>query len=238
MRAQVLDIPNADNSTPKKVTDKGCLPRSKTIDCNDQWQLLFWRFLSSKHCTYPSFKFRIHSTRAGESYVQRYGILSRNCGQLFAVHWLHTKHQLSDDEVVLHDDLQGFPRTSTDYYACSHVNLNKTRLRQQRNNCGSTVPSFTDKINHLQKCILVYGPLGCNECICIILYGKVSAILQVLAEEAVTSACRAIYGRDFLGGRSSLAPMSASFSSVNTWRFCFYFLIQYRTRSFDFFFPK
>jgi hypothetical protein len=64
------------------------------------------------------------------------------------------------------------------YYACKHVHLNETRLRQKKAIIvGSSVPSFSDWINQLQKFVHVAVSLGSNEGTCVILYGEVSVIL-------------------------------------------------------------
>jgi hypothetical protein len=53
----------------------------------------------------------------------------------------------------------------------------KPVLSVKQNNCGISIPQFTDLINNLQKFIPVAGSHGCNECICGILMGEVPVIV-------------------------------------------------------------
>lgn len=70
----------------------------------------------------------------------------------------------------------------------------------KENNCMSSMPSFADWMNEMQKCILVAESHGCSECTCIILCGwGFSNFVAILAEETKTSACGASFGVDFFG---------------------------------------
>jgi hypothetical protein len=80
----------------------------------------------------------------------------------------------------------------------------------------------------------VTGYFGSNEFICVILLRRnFSNFVPVLAEKTGTSASWASLASDVLGKRYNIPPVSLSFlkSIVASY---FYFLTQYRTRSFEF----
>jgi hypothetical protein len=86
----------------------------------------------------------------------------------------------------------------------------------------------------LQKFILVTGYFGSIEFVCVILLGRnFSNFVPVLAEKSGTSASWASLASDALGKCCNIPPVSLSFlkSVVASY---FYFLTQYRTRSFEF----
>jgi hypothetical protein len=108
---------------------------------------------------------------------------------------------------------------------CIYVSLQvKPRFIKKNINCRLISPSTTECRNQLQKWTLLAGSHGCKVCVHYCCF--MGSELQQLCCPSCTRLWHSslLSFSDFLGVRSSLAPMSSTFSSVSTRCLCFCFL--------------
>jgi hypothetical protein len=135
--------------------------QTNTIENTNQWEHLVdcWTLIGEKRLWHVMLVIFVNKLYFVTKHI--------NAGLLICVNCIHKKmEQIVFRPPIPHRisnlwscsgvswKLQCFPRTSIDYYAFSHVRLNKASFVSKKKNPGSNVCSFTNWINQLQKCFL------------------------------------------------------------------------------------